>query len=123
MSPSNVGNFGIGMVELVLGSLFLVAGGWVISADDDVSAVASSSSYLADGFYVSWSSAKLLQLIYPILQCRSLGVVCSGLAPLTGHGSGRVVCGGYLIAGWIHRSLVRLRLGGPKNVEKSFVRT
>ncbi|KRZ49913.1 hypothetical protein T02_4933 [Trichinella nativa] len=123
MSPSNVGNFGIGMVELVLGSLFLVAGGWVISADDDVSVVASSSSYLADGFYLSWSNAKLLQLIYPILQCRSFGVVCSASAPLTGHGSGGVVCGGYLIAGWIHRSLVRLRLGGPKNVEKSLVRT
>ncbi|KRX35507.1 hypothetical protein T05_12211 [Trichinella murrelli] len=28
MSPSNVGNFGIGLVELVLRLLFLVAGGW-----------------------------------------------------------------------------------------------
>ncbi|KRX72351.1 hypothetical protein T06_7173 [Trichinella sp. T6] len=152
MSPSNVGNFGIGLVELVLGLLFL-AGGWVISADDGFPAAASKSwawrctvlslsisslnsviaaslsssgmpsSYLADGFYVRWSSAKLLQLIYPILQCRSLGVVCSGLTPLTGHGSGRVVCEGYLIAGWIHRSLVRIRLGGPENVGKSLVRT
>ncbi|KRZ82212.1 hypothetical protein T08_9915 [Trichinella sp. T8] len=42
MSPSNVGNFGIGLVELVLGLLFL-AGGWVISADDGVSAAASRS--------------------------------------------------------------------------------
>ncbi|KRY40492.1 hypothetical protein T01_16285 [Trichinella spiralis] len=47
MSPSNVGNFGIGLVELVLGSLFLVAGGWVISADDGVSAVASIASRMA----------------------------------------------------------------------------
>ncbi|KRX73985.1 hypothetical protein T06_7947 [Trichinella sp. T6] len=41
MSPSNVGNFGIGLVELVLGLLFLVAVGWVISADDGISAAAS----------------------------------------------------------------------------------
>ncbi|KRX13089.1 hypothetical protein T07_12312 [Trichinella nelsoni] len=34
----------IGLVELVLGSLFLVAGGWMISADDGVSVVASNSS-------------------------------------------------------------------------------
>ncbi|KRZ58606.1 hypothetical protein T02_7665 [Trichinella nativa] len=157
MSPSNVGNFGIGLVELVLGLLFLVAVGWVISADDGISAAASRwwawrcmvlslsisssnsiiaaslsssgmlSSYLADGFYVCWSSAKLLQLIYPVLQCRSFGVVCSGSAPLTGHGSGRVICGRCSIAGsitsWIHRWLVRLRLGGPENVGKSLVRT
>ncbi|KRX59186.1 hypothetical protein T09_14549 [Trichinella sp. T9] len=133
----------IGMVELVLVSWFLVAGGWFVEfyycrvsfflrhavqvtlarIEEKLCCVSQGSSYLADGFYVSWFSAKLLQLIYPILQCRSFGVVCSGSDPLTGHGSGRVVCGGCLIAGWIHRSLVRLRLGGPENVGKSLVRT
>ncbi|KRX21391.1 hypothetical protein T07_13990 [Trichinella nelsoni] len=150
MSPSKVGNFRIGRVLLGLLLLWLVAGGWAVSLDDDVSTAASRSwawrcmvlslsisssnsiiaaslsssgmlsSYLADGFYVSWSSAKPFQLIHPIFQCRSFGVVCSGSAPLTGHGSGRVVCGGRLIAGCtagcIHRSLVRIRLGGPENV-------
>ncbi|KRY24947.1 hypothetical protein T01_9044 [Trichinella spiralis] len=86
---------------------------------------AGRPSYLADGFYVRWSSAKLLQLIYPILQCRSLGVVCSGSTPCTGHVSCPVIRGRCSIVdsitSWIHRSLVRLRLGGPENVEKSLV--
>ncbi|XP_003370601.1 putative TRAP dicarboxylate transporter, DctM subunit [Trichinella spiralis] len=99
MSPSNVGNFGIGLVELVLGSLFLVAGGWVISVDDGVSAVAS------------------------ILQCRSFGIICSGSAPWGGHVSCPVIRGRCSIVdsitSWIHRSPVRIRLGGPENVLKN----
>ncbi|KRZ33096.1 hypothetical protein T4B_10079 [Trichinella pseudospiralis] len=57
----------------------------------------------------------------------SASYVGSDSAPWTGHVSGRVVCGKCLITGcitsYIHGSLVRIRLGGPENVEKSFVQT
>ncbi|KRZ83004.1 hypothetical protein T08_607 [Trichinella sp. T8] len=47
MSPSNVGNFGIGLVELVLGSLFLVTGGRQLPAGRGLGVVWSSACQLA----------------------------------------------------------------------------
>ncbi|KRY45338.1 hypothetical protein T03_1252 [Trichinella britovi] len=99
MSPSNVGNFGIGLVELVLGLLFL-AGGWVISADDGVSAAASRSwawrcmvlslsiSSLNSIIAASLSSSGMPSrsrlpggwLLCPLVQCKALAVDPSNIS-------------------------------------------